>query len=93
MNDATRVKINNYLDDTLPYNPEKNHVVSEQSTTVNNPGNLSADNPSPYTSHNENLVHIKKKQNLKYQGKLQNFRTSKRVKTLTKFNIVVISIL
>ena len=36
---------------------------------------------------------LKKKQNLKYQGKLQNFRTSKRVKTLTKFNIVVISIL
>ena len=36
---------------------------------------------------------LQKKQNLKYQGKLQNFKTSKRVKTLTKFNIVVISIL
>ena len=84
MNDATRVKINNYLDDALPYNPEKNHVVSEQSTTVNNtqlietqnaPGNLSAANPSPYPSHNENLVHIKKKK--KILNTRENFKTSK----------------
>ena len=30
MNDATRVEFNNYLNDALPYNPEKNHVSEKE---------------------------------------------------------------
>ena len=30
MNDATRVEFNNYLNDALPYNTEKNHVSEKE---------------------------------------------------------------
>ena len=30
--DATRVEFNNYLDEALPYNPKKSHMVSEHET-------------------------------------------------------------